>query len=275
MKGLTRVMICLAGIGVLLFISLQIWLHRKTDRMEEKLQVASQERSSLTSEGLSPEFKHPYSVDFNFYSSERKLEQDGLYSEIEKALEEFLKNQDEEKNYIYFDESKDNQNGGEERYDYSEYDKLFYNREIWIGDQKFIWSLPLVGVPIPVKEYAYKLDPTPEDRRRMAELEREAELHPWKAPELYREYKKIYDRSIRKVVITGYQITNMVSKILPDGTVLEYRRIPNTPDGQLVRIAKKPDGTVLTFPVKDVGRVSPPVLFVDNTDELSDPRLEF
>ena len=281
MERLAKVMICLAGIAILLFIGLQIWLHHKTDRIEGKLQVTPQERRFPPSGGLTPEFKHPdYLVDSKFYGSEQEIERDVLLdSEIEKALkafEEFLKNQKKEEGYAYSSESEDgdSQNGEEEGYDYSEYDKLFYNREVWIGNQRFIWNLPLVGVPIPVKTYAYKLLPTPEDRKRMAELEREAELYPWKADELYREYKKIYNRSIRKVVVTGYDITNMVGKILPDGTVLEYRRVPNNPDGQLVRIVKKPDGEVLIFPVKDDRKITPPVLFVDNTAELSDPRLE-
>lgn len=183
--------------------------------------------------------------------------------ELAKAIEEALKEKLDEQGTIPSprDEGKE--------YDYSEYDKLFYGIEITIGGRKIMWNLDMIGVPIDVSDQAdlREFQPTPEEKRRMDELEKKGyeilqkyevdniedfrklpnvdEEDRMRLEEIVAELEAINEQALRPSPSARATYgTTEVSHYLKDGTVITwYRR----KDGALIRQVRKPDGTVLKF----------------------------
>ncbi|MCD6508482.1 hypothetical protein J7M22_17920 [Candidatus Poribacteria bacterium] len=175
-----------------------------------------------------------------------------ISGEVEKAIEGFLMRQEK---------GEEIPKAGE--YDYSEYDRTVSPMHIF---QVSKWQsvdipLDLLGITLPVR-YDKKrrivevLEPIPrskERRMRLAELEYEAAIHPERAKELSVEHQIILANS-QIVIPPGYEpyaIEGRPFRRLEDGTLLQWRRLPN---GQLVRIVRKRGGEILVFPVATLPR---------------------
>lgn len=139
-----------------------------------------------------------------------------------------------------------------EEYDYSDYDAEFDGHEFRFGGTRhFVWTLDMLDIPIEIPSHGSVVDlppPPHPDTVRLNEIGfilRRNPNHPDRE-KLQREAQMISERYRRYVQGGSTFVVHDVGKTLPDGTTITYKRAPN---GQVVRIVEKPDGTTRIYPV--------------------------